>query len=237
MIARLCLLLVPMLLPAQPAFEAASVKPADPNANGFYTGWSRTQVEYRNCSLLQCIQTAWGLPEYAVSGPSWLDAVRFDVIAKLPQGATARDAGPMLQALLAERFDLKTHMETRSLPGYALAVAKGGPKLPVPSADDHGGTSSGPSLTRCKVCTMQEFIAQLTRSIGRPVVDETALAGTYNFDLRWAQETPPAADSISDPAPSLVTAIQQQLGLKLEARKLSTSVLVVDGASRVPSGN
>ena len=238
MIARFALLFVPAALATQAAFEAAVIKPADPSANGFVTRLSRTQVELRNCSLLQCIETAWALPEYAVSAPSWLDSVHFDVVAKLPEGASLRDFPPMLQTLLADRFALKTHTVTRAVPGYALTIAKGGPKMPGAPPDSPPSSSDGPALVRCRACTMQAFIAQLTRSLGRPIADQTSLAGTYNFDLHWTIDMPPSpSGDASTPGPSIFAAAEEQLGLKLQGGRIPTMILVVDGANRTPSGN
>jgi uncharacterized protein (TIGR03435 family) len=238
LIPKALLFLLPALLAAQTEFDAASVKPAAPNANGFFTQTSRTQIELRNCSLLQCIEAAWGLPDYAVSGPAWLNSVHFDVIAKLPAGASPKDSGPMLQTLLTERFELKTHTETSDVPGFALTVAKGGPKLQKSAPDQNGGSGYGPAMTQCRACDTAAFLTQLTRSLGRPIVDESSLTGVYDFNLRWTLDTPPTAPGqFPEPGASVFAAIQEQLGLKLEARKLPATVLVIDSANHVPSRN
>ena len=232
---KLTLFLMPVILAAQPAFEAATVKPADPQANGFSTRMSATAYELRNCSLRQCIETAYGLPEYAVIGPSWLESVHFDVVAKLPMGAPRRDIGAMLQGLLAERLQLQTHTETRDVPGFVLTVAKGGPRMPESAPDSMGGTSRGPSTVRCRHCEVARFIEELTGSLGRPVVDQTSLPGVYDFDVRWTPDRASAAPGeAAEPTTSLFSAMEEQLGLKLQARKVPQRILVVDSAVRAP---
>jgi uncharacterized protein (TIGR03435 family) len=229
--AKFALYFAPVLLVAQPAFEAASVKPADPSANGFSTRTSRGQIELRNCSLRQCVETAYGLREYALVAPAWLDSVHFDVVAKLPSGASPSQFGPMLQTLLAERFALQVHRESRDVPGYSLTVAKGGPKLhPSDPGAMGSGTSFGATMVRCKATPMETFVDQLSRSLGRPVADETSLAGTFDFDLHWAPDDSPTGAS-------LFAAIQEQLGLKLQAGKVPVAIVVVDSVNRAPTGN
>ena len=230
-LVRYALFLMPAWLAAQPAFEAAVVKPADPAANGFMTRWTQSQVELRNCSLRQCIETAYDLRDYALSGPAWLDSVHFDIVAKLPSGSSQGQFHPMLQTLLAERFGLKVHPESREVPGYVVTVAKGGPKFLRSGLETTPSTSSGPSMVRCRAATMAIFVDQLSRNLGRPVADETSLDGTFDFDLHWTPDDAPV------PGPSLFAAVQEQLGLKLQAQKAPVTIVVVDGINRVPTGN
>lgn len=226
------ILFVPVLLAAQPAFEASEIKEPSTDIGGFRTNWSRTQVELRNCSLRQCIETAYGLRPYALSGPAWLDSVHFDVVAKMPAGAKPAEFGPMLQTLLAERFLLKAHEETGDVPGYLLTVGKGGAKMKESAPDAHSGTGYGPTMVRCTASSMAVFADQLSRALERPVSDETSLTGTYDFQLRWTSDA-----DVSNPGPSVLTAIQEQLGLKLQTAKVPVKVLVVDSASRAPTDN
>ena len=233
-------LLIPSLLAAQPAFEAAATKPADPRAMGFAI-FAKSPLEYelRNCSLLQAIETAWGLPEYAIAGPPWLDSVRFTVVAKLPAGSPRNDAPGMLQTLLADRFQLRTHTETREVPGYGLTTAKGGAKLAPPGPQSKmRGRGYSPVSVDCGECTMVDFIGMLTRSLGLPIEDETGLTGTYDISLRWTPAVPPGGSGEAPaPGPSVFNVLEDQLGLKLAARRVAAAVLVVDGANRGPSGN
>jgi uncharacterized protein (TIGR03435 family) len=136
----------------------------------------------------------------------------------------------MLQALLADRFKMKVHDETRSLPVYALTIAKDGPRLPRASTPD-GGTSSGPRIIAAKGATIDVLARMLADVLTKPVLNRTGLTGIFNVKLDFAPLQGP-----SDAGPSLFTAIQEQLGLKLEATKGPVQVLVIDSAEK-PDAN
>ncbi len=123
------------------AFEVASVKPAAPQPPGQFRismGGDPGRVDYQGVSLKILIERAYQIKSYQVTGPDWLDSERFDVVAKLPDGAKPEDVPKMLQTLLAERFKLTVHREQKTLPVYALGVGKNGPKL-----QKSGGESPG----------------------------------------------------------------------------------------------
>jgi uncharacterized protein (TIGR03435 family) len=153
-------------------------------------------------------------------------------------GPAAQEAllNSMLQALLADRFKLAVHRETKETSGYALVVAKGGPKLKEPTEAQSGdGSISVVSRGRLKgqKAPLSMLAEQLTRLVGRPVVDETGLEGGFDFDLEWTPE-----DTPTDLAqvPPIFTAIQEQLGLRLEARKERTEIIVIDHVEK-PDAN
>jgi uncharacterized protein (TIGR03435 family) len=236
-----------------PAFEVATIKPTAPDAKaGRYItmqGTNRFVVKYYTLKLM--IAAAYNLsPKVISGGPAWIDSDHFDILALTP-GET-RPAQPeqmaMLRTLLAERFKLTFHREEKEFSIYALEVAKGGPKLKESSAP----ASDPPQLIStvypqrmhlpAKNATMSDFASLLQRALlDRPVVDKTGLAGRYDFDLDWAPDETqfggevPAATADAQ-APPFFTAIEQQLGLHIEAARGMVQALVVDSAER-PTGN
>jgi uncharacterized protein (TIGR03435 family) len=222
-----------------PSFEVAAIKP---NRSGSMAVNMRQRpgggVILTNGSLRMMIQQAYDLrPFQVVGGPSWLDTDRFDVEAKAP-GANQEQARLMMRRLLAERFKLTAHLETRDVPVYTLVVAKGGPKL-APSHGDtteiNGTPAAGDSTVAYKFqkVPMQMLARTLARTLQRQVSDSTGLTGEYDFTLRWT----PDQNVVDEPGPSIFTALQEQLGLKLEARKGPVEVLVIDHVERTPTEN
>jgi uncharacterized protein (TIGR03435 family) len=137
----------------------------------------------------------------------------------------------MLQRLLAERFHLAVHRGTKEVSGYALIVAKGGPKLKESKAQA-GRSYILPESVVIDHATMDHFASVLARPAGRPVVDATGISGVFDINLKYARE----GDANSE-RPSLFTALQEQLGLKLEPRKVSQETIIVDHVDRIPAEN
>jgi uncharacterized protein (TIGR03435 family) len=247
---------------AQPpeVFEVASIKPADAAIN--HTSFSYQPgggIRIEGATLRQLVEHAYNLREYQLSGAAgWMTSERYTILAKgsMTEGpveyikmndrqrmALAGLVRKRMQRLLAERFQLVAHHETRQLPGYALVVAKGGNKLrPNLSPDGSPQSSSRGRAMYKAVRTSTEFIAQgLAEITGRPVHDETGLEGFFDFEMKWTPDAPPAAPDAAAPkpaevGPTLFTALQEQLGLKLEAKKAPVEILVIDRADR-PSEN
>jgi uncharacterized protein (TIGR03435 family) len=242
--------------PAGPVFEVVSVKAnklgdSNPSGRGGSIHLDGAQLSMNNVSLWKCIGTAFGIGEdkdYAISGPDWLKSERYDVAAKIPaevlkdQANLRQNLQTMLQAMLAERFKMTTHRETKVLPAYALVVWKGTPKV-KPSEQGRGAMRMGKGRIEAEKQVMFHFADILSQFVDRPVVDKTGLEGMYDFKLEWVPEAPV---DLADPerratdtslGPSLFTAIQEQLGLRLEAQRLPVSVLVIDRAERVPTEN
>lgn len=185
-----------------------------------------------------------------------MESERFDVAAKADGNASVERMSQMLQALLADRFQLKAHRETRQLPVYVLLTGKNGTKMPesreggcfVPGSDKPPEVvKSGQRPTPCGGffferdrldggrVYMQQLAGALSNQLRRPVVDKTGLTGTYDVHLRWTpDESQPGDTDSSDP--SLFTAIEEQLGLKLESQKGPVETLVIDHAEK-PSEN
>ncbi len=226
---------------AQPAphFEVASVRLADP---GQRTGPSfqtaADSLTIRGLSLRDCIQTAWQLPSIQVTGPAWLDDVRLDILAKTAQPVDEKHLCVMLQALLTERFGLKTHIEKKEMPVFALTVAKGGLKMAPSATGGPMSISQGRGKLTGKNVDLDKFGVILTKLLGRPIVDATGLKGAYDFQIDLQPPDPVNGQaSPVDMASMMITALQDQLGLKLESRKDAVEILVVDHAEKTPSDN
>jgi uncharacterized protein (TIGR03435 family) len=218
----------------QPHFDVATIKPVhdETGSSGVYTGHGTMKAE--NVTLKRCIIGAYGVgPNQVVGGPGWLDADRFQIVAKSEQNINDDDVlDTMVQKLLAERFGLVLHRETRPMPAYVIEVGKSGPKLEK-SAGGESSTTYGRGNFEARNTSMDLFAHVLARQMDLPVVNRTGLEGVYNFRLQW---TPESAQSRPDAGPSIFTAIQEQLGLRLRAEKAPVEVLVIDRAER-PSEN
>lgn len=189
-------------------------------------------VTMTNWSLTSLISAAWDLGPGQLSGPGWMGSERYDILAKTSPNATQADLRIMLQALLADRFRMVTHRETKETPVYALVVVKGGPKLLATTGDQRLPVIfAPPSRLIAQGSTMQALALALARPAGRKVIDQTGIVGAFDFTLSYS------ADDGADGAPSIFTALQDQLGLKLEPQKGQSEVLVVDHAERVPTAN
>jgi uncharacterized protein (TIGR03435 family) len=306
---------------ATPSFEVATIKPAAPPATGMGPGGGMRiamrmgaqggpgtsdpgQITYSNMAIKNLVVAAYGVKTYQVSGPSWMDTERFDIVAKVPKGASKDDVKLMLQNLLADRFKLTLHREKKDLPMYALVVGKSGPKMKESPPDDPnakdaakdrgaddadaqkarqalenavraGGRDgampqlppgAGPGTRmmmmpgRMRMMSTKQTMAQFAEALGnqmdRPVVDQTGLTKNYDFTLDFAPEgggrgpmgvtlppPPPGGDGgtpaepDSQAASSLFTALQEQLGLKLEQKKGPVDLLVVDRLEKTPTEN
>jgi uncharacterized protein (TIGR03435 family) len=176
-----------------------------------------------------------------VGGPSWIETDGWDITAQAEgiQGRLTREQlSPRLRAMLEDRFQLKTHRETKQLPGYSLAADDHGPKL-QPNTDGKVSTGSSKDTLNAKKVNMQWFAAFLIQKLGVTVVDETGLKGEYDFILHWSPESTQLAspdDPFGSKYPSIFTAVREQLGLRLIKRTVPTELLVIDSVQR-PSPN
>jgi uncharacterized protein (TIGR03435 family) len=230
---------------ADPDWDVAAVKPDDPNSTeaGFWLHDRRLEIKGKTAE--QLLLYGYGLHESQVlNAPDWMRTERWHVegVADVPGQPNRQQMGSLVRKLLAERFGLVMHHEQREMRVFALAVAKGGPKM-APSADDpnapmheNDSQSGGQATMSVKNVSMGELAGMLMRLfLDRPVVDQTGLVRRYDFQLRWTQDETRAPTDGSAP-PGLFTAIQEQLGLKLEPTKAQADVLVVDGVER-PAAN
>lgn len=221
--------------PASPTFEVASVKRNLAGGNGGGTRQLRGSFTATNSTLQALIRYAWGVMDYQIQGPGWMATERYDIDARGSVDADSRAAGVMLQNLLAERFGLKIRRDVRQWPVYALVVAKGGSRLPASKpAESTSVRSSNRSIIVNKV-TVEQFATILSGQMDRPVLDSTGLAGTFDVSLEWTPDIPGAEGVPS--GPSVFTALQEQLGLRLESLTGPVEVLIVDHAEKIPTGN
>jgi uncharacterized protein (TIGR03435 family) len=227
-------------------FEVASIRQNTSGGMQYTVRPTRAGFIATNMPLTFLIHLAYGLEGYQLVGaPAWATD-RYDVTAK-PAGATGKEMRAMLQNLLADRFQLKVHKETRVGTEYALMVAKGGSKLKAPgeascpaengpSANPCGRLSWGQSALAGRRVDMQALVIVLAQKLGHKVVDETGLKGPFDLSLRWTPEGAVASPPPVDAPPSLLTALEEQMGLRLQTRKGPTEVVVVDHVER-PSEN
>jgi len=216
-----------------PRFDVASIRKSRPDLrydalfceNGRYTRGGDT--------LKALIQFAWRLRDFQViGGPRWADSDQFFIEAKGDPAATPEQCLEMMQALLEDRFRLAVHKETRQLPIYSLVVAPSGPKFHESAAATRPGFQGADGHLRAQKISMAILVQLLSRSIG-PVQDLTGLTSRYDFTLEWTPENTPVADATG---PSIFTAVQEQLGLKLESKTGPVEVLVIDHAE-MPTEN
>ena len=223
-----------------PVFEAATIKPNTSGDRSSTSNSNRTQVLIKNRPLKRIIEDAYNVKPFQVVSPGWTEDVRFDIAAKYPEGAKGDDRRPMMQALLAERFKLVVHHETREMPGYALVVAKGGFKLtPITSEGSSTNTNGGRIVTmKAAGVSMGQLADQVARELSTVVVDKTGIAGKFNFELHWLHEDPTdATPSTPDPTPTLPDVLTETLGLRLQSQKVPLDVIIVDHVERSPIEN
>ncbi len=243
-----------MAADVDPGIEVATIKPSRPD-EGFSLGLGRggNNVFTTTATPLRTlIQFANGIhPRQISNGPSWMDSDRYNVTIKPDQEGlpTIAQARVLVQKLLADRFKLVSHREKKELSVYAITAAKGGPKL-----TPHDGPASkqpsfgfGRGMLNIRNSTMAEFAGFLQANIlEQPVVDQTGLADRFDFAVRYTPDpaqlanlpagVPPPPPINDDAPPDLFTAFQQQIGLKLEAKKALVDVVIVDSVER-PSDN
>jgi bla regulator protein BlaR1 len=233
-------------------FEVATVKENRSGSNGWRLGPPQHGgVSIENLQLHRIIASSFQIQDSLIFGPDWLNSTRYDIVGKGPDpAATNPEVWEMMRSLLAERFHLKYHVESRQLPIYALTVAKGGPKLKRPEdgpcgAKIRAGESCAsigpiaPFAAGITNTTIGALVSALARSIqDRPIIDKTGLTGKYDALVRWMPDNMKPEDLANIPQDqrpedvSLFTALEQQLGLKLEAQKSPVDVVVVDSIER-----
>lgn len=242
-----------------PEFDVVSVRENKSDSGMMRSMYTPDGISVENFSLKNLLASAYNIKPYLISGgPSWINSTGFDVQAKVAaedvplfKKLTATQRGLMLRKLLADRFHLTVHIETKTLPVYNLVVATNGPKLtaaapdPPPSTDVdpsekpkmRGRMSMGPGMLKLESMPLSSLIDQLGYALDRPVIDKTGLTGKYDVSLKWRPENQAASDSSSgEDVPDLFTALQEQLGLKLEPAKGPVDTLVIDHVE-MPSAN
>jgi len=235
-----------------PAFDLADVHASPRVTNPYMRGGvlRGSRYEVRTASLVDLIASAYSVDGAKVQGgPSWLDTDRFDIIAKAPANTPPETVKVMLQTLLADRFKLKVHKDTKPMPVFVLSMGKGKPKLKESDGDGPGGCKGVPqnpqpgtipyNVVACHNQTTEQIAEDLRNMAGGyltdPVVDQTGLKGNWDFEIKWTGRGALAAagaDGIS-----IFDAVDKQLGLKLEPQKTPLAVIVVDSVNQAPTAN
>jgi uncharacterized protein (TIGR03435 family) len=223
-----------------PAFDVASVKPNHTGSHGSRGPSLRNgTLNAENVTLKNLLGVAYDVQTFRIAGPDWIDSDRFDLAAKSPEGVPDSQLAPMLQSLLKERFLVAVHRETKEMPAYDMVAAKGGVKIHAldpehpPVMPRYAG-----GMVMAGNATMAQIADALARVAGRPVMDRTGMEGRFFYNLNYAPLSTEATSSAVDSgSPDFFVAVQQQLGLKLEPKKESVEILVVDHAERVPTPN
>jgi uncharacterized protein (TIGR03435 family) len=251
------------------SFDAASVRPGPPGNTGRFTmtGGPGTGdpgfLRYSNIPLKRVLMLAYEVKFWQISGPDWLNSLRFDISARVPEGTTKEQSLVMLRNLLTVRFHMTVHRETKELPIYTLAADKTGFKLRASGAnsteDDSIATvkqdegkdgfpvlaPGGPGLVvetrggRARISAFKTDLSKLadflSNQLGRPVFDQTGVTGDFDFVLYYTPENGTPDDT--NPYPGIFNALREQLGLRLNATKGPVELLVIDRAEKVPSEN
>jgi uncharacterized protein (TIGR03435 family) len=236
---RFSLLIATVALPlCAQHFEVAMIRPtaAEPNAGTSFNVFDGGRIRIVNEPVKLLIRTAFQLQNSQIAGgPAWVESDRYDIEAKTgkPEKPTPGTLGPYLRDMLTERFHLKFHREMREMTVWTLVTAKGGPKMKVSTEHESSWKNSGGAVSRAVVtATPTALIATYVGNrLGAIVLDKTSLTDAYDFTLEWAPDKAQDTD-----APSLVTALREQLGLQLAREKAPVEVLVIDSMER-PSEN
>jgi uncharacterized protein (TIGR03435 family) len=234
---------------AQPAqtLEVASVKPSRNNTADSNIDSVRGRLSATNITVKELIRLGYGVKDYQMGRtPGWVDSERFDIAAKISSGADNNldEEKSLVRELLAERFQLATHHETKQMALSLLVVAKDGPKL-TPHNDAAVKTRGGCGRLVGRRVTIDALAAMLSRQLDHEVVNRTGVAGEYDVQLNFIPDAGPCRVADGQPGatpvdtqalPSIYSALQEQLGLKLEAAKGPVEILVIDRVAR-PNGN
>jgi len=241
----------PMPADAKPKFDVVTVKPSDPNTPGKLFTIRGRHLLTINTTVSDLITFSYALhPKQLVNGPAWMDE-KFDIdgVPDIDGQPNTQQMRLLIQDALATRFGLKFHHDQRELAAYALTVAKGGPKLTVTSATPNtpvNFTFARLGQLRVANATMKDFCDGMQGAVmDKPVVDQTGLTDRYDFNLSWTPDEsqfavlggyrPPAQEDPNAP-PSLYTALQEQVGLKLENTKAKVDTFVIDSIQK-PGAN
>jgi uncharacterized protein (TIGR03435 family) len=230
--------------PAPPRFEAASIKQNNSDRNGIGNKYGPETFSWTNVPLRAFIQNVYGVKDYQVIGaPNWVNSDKWDITARTDGATTFPQKSEMAKTLMAERFQLKFHWETREMPVYSLVPLRDGPRFqPAKDDDVPGGIRVGTGALIAHKFDVSGLPFWLSAQLNLPVVDKAGLKGLYDFRLEWtplpnegnfATSNDTGAPPRTEPSgASIFTALQEQLGLKLEAAKGPVQVFVIDSVAR-----
>jgi len=235
---------------APPAFDVASVKVdiAGTNEGGGRGGMGRGReiitpspagISMINVSLKSVIQWAYHVQAVQVSGPGWLDVDRYDVVAKAAGAVSEDKLRQMMQTLLADRFKLAFHRESKEMRAFVVSVAKTGLKMRESTSEgDMDMQPSGKAGATIQRATVPRLAELLSGPLQAPVVDQTGLTGRYDFTIDLSNVLDPTTPmGINDVIPIFVQVAQQQLGIKIDEKKMPVEMLMVDHAEKIPVEN
>jgi uncharacterized protein (TIGR03435 family) len=234
-----------MAADADPSLEVAAIKLSDPDARGTSFHTEGRRLDIKNQTIHNMLAFAYGIhSKQIVDEPGWLATDRYDVdgIIDTEGQPSLKQLQSMLKKLLADRFQLKMHHESRELSVYALTVAKDGPRLtrskgdPNLLGDENDQNRNGVVTQSIVNMSMTDFTLIMQYYVDRPIVDQTNLTGKWDMKWTWTSDEGRLPADAVNPPPGLFTAIQEQLGLKLEAKRAPADVFVIDHVER-PSAN
>jgi uncharacterized protein (TIGR03435 family) len=224
-------------------FAVASIKPSAAEVKFEHDGNTETtpgNLRMRDVTVATCIKWAYSVQDSQISGPEWLQSQHFDILAKADEPATEDQMKLMLRALLTDRFGLSFHRQSKELRSYVMSVAKGGHKLHESVGDAKPSRQNSAVGTTVKATTLQEFGDFMSGPLQTPVVDMTGLSGRYDFVLDFTPYLPDGEHvmkvDFANTTGIIIAAMQGELGLKLESRKESVDVMVIDHVEK-PSAN
>jgi uncharacterized protein (TIGR03435 family) len=228
----------------QPAFAVATIRSSAAAVQFEHDGKTevtRDALHMQDVTVNTCIKWAYGVQDSQISGPGWLTSERFDIVAKSDEPATESQMKFMLQGLLADRFRLSFHREHKEMKALVLTLANGGAKLKPAAAPDAApfrqNSANGTIAKSMPILDWANFIAG---PLQMPVVDETGLSGKYDFAIDFTPYLPDPTKNMDGTKPDttaiLKAAMEEELGLKMQARKAQVEVLVVDHVEK-PSAN
>ena len=230
---------------AAPRFATASVKADTSDHNGIGNKFDPVMMRWTSTPLRVLVQAAYGLRSYQIVGwPNSLSSDKWNIDAKTEGPTTNKQKYEMLQTLIVERFGFKFHREVKDIPGYVLMIAKGGPKLHEVKEGEVNSIPAGTTIQRGLVIGhqvhMMDWVGLFSGELGCPFEDNTGLTGRYDFKLEWApdERQPNGGGEPGDlNGPSIFAAVQDQLGLKLEVKKFSVEMFIIDHVNKVPAPN
>jgi uncharacterized protein (TIGR03435 family) len=246
-ITAVALVLATSIALAQPpkplTFEVASVRAAQGGKESVEFG--PASVTMRNVRLKACIREAYGVQEPQVIGPDWLGDAWFDIFAKSASGASKAELREMLRTLLADRFKLTVHRDSKELQALILTVSKSGHKLQAVDTEGSPSFETGNLNLTGRGATIGQMCDFIARQLHDPVIDQTGLTGRYNYFLDiqpyFSEESRKATGPNGGPPPDaqaiIAVAVQKELGLKAESKKVPVEVIVVDHVEKTPSEN
>lgn len=230
-----------------PAYDAVVIKPNNSGSGSSRISSNMDLYNATNVSLKMLLQDAYDVKADMITGvPKPMESARFDIQAKVVdpdldvlKKLDSDQRRAMRRAILLERFQLKVHTDVKTLPVYKMSVMKGGPKFKESSSTGSGSSTHTHNIPggielNARNVTMASFASTLYSEVHRTVTDKTSLSGKYDLDMKWTPDDQPATDT--DAGPSIFTALQEQLGLKLQSAKGPVQTLVVDHIE-MPSAN